>query len=51
MVDTKNVPVDLESLQDWTRGGVLEIRNEIGSRMHHCISLFGAEIPVKYFLD
>lgn len=51
MTDTKNILPDPESVQDWTRGGPIEIRNEIGSRIHHYISLFGSGIPIKYFLD
>lgn len=51
MADTKSVLPDPDSVQDWTRGDSLDIINEIGSRIHHFISLFGPGIPMKYFLD
>lgn len=51
MTDTKTILPDSESLQDWTRGGSPEIRSEIGSRIHNCISLFGSGVPAKYFFD
>jgi len=52
MTDTKGVPIEEpESLHEWRRDSYSMMRNEIGSRIHNSISLFGPGIPAKYFLD